>query len=111
MAVGPTKTSIQWISGGRLSSPGGKARPGRDAKHSPPSCAKTKNGYEPISFRHLVYKVFSYFKHIADAICISFSAPTALVPVGLPTRGYLRSPAIASVATTRVEPSEWMPPG
>jgi hypothetical protein len=31
---------IQWVPGGPF--PGGKARPGRDADHSPPSSAKVK---------------------------------------------------------------------
>jgi hypothetical protein len=40
---------------------------------------------EPISFRKLVYKVFSYFKREADAICVCvycISAPPAIVRVG-----------------------------
>jgi hypothetical protein len=32
--------------------------------------------------RDLVYKVFSYFKREADAICISLSAPPVSVHVG-----------------------------
>jgi hypothetical protein len=39
-ALGPTQTPIQWVPG---SFPGGKARPGRDADHSPPSSAEVKN--------------------------------------------------------------------
>jgi hypothetical protein len=31
-ALGPTQTPVQWVP-----FPGGKARPGRDADHSPPS--------------------------------------------------------------------------
>jgi hypothetical protein len=38
---GPTKPPVQWVSG--VLSPGGKARPRRDADHSPPSSAEVKN--------------------------------------------------------------------
>jgi hypothetical protein len=39
-ALGPTQPPAQWVPGGSLS--GGKARPGRDADHSPPSSAGVK---------------------------------------------------------------------
>jgi hypothetical protein len=38
--LGPTQPPIQWVPGGPF--PEGKARPGRDADHSPPSCAEVK---------------------------------------------------------------------
>jgi hypothetical protein len=40
-AVGPTQPSVQWVP--RSFPRGGKARPGRDADHSPPSSAEVKN--------------------------------------------------------------------
>jgi hypothetical protein len=40
-ALGPTQPPVQWVTGVLL--PGGKARPGRDAGHSPPSSAEVKN--------------------------------------------------------------------
>jgi hypothetical protein len=40
-ALGPTQPPIQWVSG--VLSPGVKARPGRDADHSPPSSAEVVN--------------------------------------------------------------------
>jgi hypothetical protein len=40
-ALGPTQPPIQWVPG--VLSPGGKARPGRDTDHSPPSSAEVKN--------------------------------------------------------------------
>jgi hypothetical protein len=39
-ALGPTQHPIQWVPGGPF--PGGKARPERDADHSPPSGAEVK---------------------------------------------------------------------
>jgi hypothetical protein len=42
--LGPTQPPIQWVPG--VLSPGGKARPGRDADHSPPSSAEVKNEWE-----------------------------------------------------------------
>jgi hypothetical protein len=39
-ALGPTQPPVQWVPG--VLSPGGKARPGRDADHSPPSSAEVK---------------------------------------------------------------------
>jgi hypothetical protein len=39
-ALGPTQPPVQWVPG-VLSR--GKARPGRDADHSPPSSAEVKN--------------------------------------------------------------------
>jgi hypothetical protein len=40
-ALGPTQPPVQWVP--RLLSPGVKARPGRDADHSPPSSAEVEN--------------------------------------------------------------------
>jgi hypothetical protein len=40
-ALGPTQPPVQWLSG--VLSPGVKARPGRDADHSPPSGAEVEN--------------------------------------------------------------------
>jgi hypothetical protein len=40
-ALGPTQPSVQWVPG--VLSPGAKARPGRDADHSPPSIAEVVN--------------------------------------------------------------------
>jgi hypothetical protein len=40
-ALGPTQPPIQWVPG--VLSPGGKARLGRDADHSPPSSVEVKN--------------------------------------------------------------------
>jgi hypothetical protein len=40
-ALGPTQPPVQWVPGGRFS--WGKARPGRDADHSPPSSAEVVN--------------------------------------------------------------------
>jgi hypothetical protein len=40
-ALGPTQTPVQWVPG--VLSPGVKARPGRDADHSPPSSAEVVN--------------------------------------------------------------------
>jgi hypothetical protein len=40
LALGPTHTPVQWVPG---SFPGGKARLGRDADHSPPSSAEVEN--------------------------------------------------------------------
>jgi hypothetical protein len=40
-ALGPTQPPVQWVPG--VLSPGVKARPGRDADHSPPSSAKVVN--------------------------------------------------------------------
>jgi hypothetical protein len=39
-ALGPTQPPVQWVM--RVLSPG-KARPGRDADHSPPSSAEVEN--------------------------------------------------------------------
>jgi hypothetical protein len=39
-ALGPTQPLIQWVPGGPF--PGGKARPGLDADHSPPYSAEVK---------------------------------------------------------------------
>jgi hypothetical protein len=38
---GPTQPPVQWEHA--VPSPGAKARPGRDADHSPPSSAKVEN--------------------------------------------------------------------
>jgi hypothetical protein len=38
---GPTQPPVQWVPG--VLSPGVKARPGRDADHSPPSSAEIEN--------------------------------------------------------------------
>jgi hypothetical protein len=40
-ALGPTQPPVQWIPG--VYSPWGKARPRRDADHSPPSSAEDEN--------------------------------------------------------------------
>jgi hypothetical protein len=40
-ALGPTQPPVQWVPG--VLSPGGKARPGRDADHSSPSSAEVEN--------------------------------------------------------------------
>jgi hypothetical protein len=40
-ALGPTQPPVQWVPG--VISPGVKARPGRDADHSPPSSAEVEN--------------------------------------------------------------------
>jgi hypothetical protein len=40
-ALGPTQPTVQWVPG--VLSPGVKARPGRDADHSPPSSAEVEN--------------------------------------------------------------------
>jgi hypothetical protein len=39
--LGPTQPPVQWVPG--VLSPGVKARPGRDADHSPPSSAEVVN--------------------------------------------------------------------
>jgi hypothetical protein len=43
-ALGPTQPPVQWVPG--VLSPGIKARPGRDADHSPPSSVDVENEYE-----------------------------------------------------------------
>jgi hypothetical protein len=43
-ALGPTRPPVQWVPG--VLSPGVKARPGRDADHSPPSSADVVNKQE-----------------------------------------------------------------
>jgi hypothetical protein len=43
-ALGPTQPPVQWVT--RVLSPGVRARPGRDADHSPPSSAKVEYEYE-----------------------------------------------------------------
>jgi hypothetical protein len=40
-ALGLIQPPVQWVPGGPF--PGGKARPGRDADHSPPSSAEVVN--------------------------------------------------------------------
>jgi hypothetical protein len=40
-ALGPIQPPVQWVPG--ILSPGVKARPGRDADHSPPSSAEVMN--------------------------------------------------------------------
>jgi hypothetical protein len=40
-ALGPTQPPVQWVLRGRF--PGAKARPGRDADHSPQSSAEVEN--------------------------------------------------------------------
>jgi hypothetical protein len=50
LALRPTQPPIQWVWG---SFPGGKARPGRDADHSPPSSEEVKNEYVLYLFCHL----------------------------------------------------------
>jgi hypothetical protein len=40
-ALGPTQPPVQWVPG--VLSPGVKARPGRDADHSPPPSAEVEN--------------------------------------------------------------------
>jgi hypothetical protein len=41
LCLGPTQPPVQWVPG--VLSPGVKARPGRDADHSPPSSAEVVN--------------------------------------------------------------------
>jgi hypothetical protein len=41
LALRPTQPPVQWVL--RVLSPGVKARPGRDADHSPPSSAEVEN--------------------------------------------------------------------
>jgi hypothetical protein len=43
-ALGPTQPTVQWVPG--VLSPGGKARPGRDADNPRPSSAEVENEYE-----------------------------------------------------------------
>jgi hypothetical protein len=43
-ALGPTQPPVQWVPGGPF--PSAKARPGRDADHSPPSSAEVENEWE-----------------------------------------------------------------
>jgi hypothetical protein len=40
-ALGPTQPPVKWVPG--VLTPGVKARPGRDADHSPPSSAEVEN--------------------------------------------------------------------
>jgi hypothetical protein len=40
-ALRPTQPPVQWVPG--VLSPGAKARPGRNADHSPPSSAEVEN--------------------------------------------------------------------
>jgi hypothetical protein len=41
LALGPTQPPVKWVPG--VLSPGVKARPGRDADHSPPSSAEVED--------------------------------------------------------------------
>jgi hypothetical protein len=41
LVLRPTQPPVQWVPGGPF--PGGKARPRRDADHSPPSSAEVEN--------------------------------------------------------------------
>jgi hypothetical protein len=41
LTLGPTQPPVQWVPG--VPSPGVKARPGRDADHSPPSSVQVEN--------------------------------------------------------------------
>jgi hypothetical protein len=44
LALGPTQPPVQWLP--EVLCPRVKARPGRDADHSPPSSAEVENEYE-----------------------------------------------------------------
>jgi hypothetical protein len=69
--VGPTQPPIQWVPGAL--SLGGKARPGRDADHSPPSHPKASRG----SVTGPLYLLPLPFGNIRPDLCKAFRSTGA----------------------------------